>query len=462
MKNAIKDKIYFNNPIFVQNIMISAYGYYLHKQRYSGNYKNYLKGLLESQYFSKEEIYELQKNEMLKILKHSFQNVPYYREISNHAGLSINDFSSLEDIQKLSILDKEVIRTNPEYICAENILQKRKIFILNTSGTSGKPLNIYCDDDSRQHHYAFWGRLRAWNGINPGMKRATFFGRIIVAPDVKNSPFWRYDYYNRNYLFSSYHMSESNLYEYCKKLFKIQPEEVIGYPSSLFILAKYLKKNNLSGINPRIIFTTAETLLSHQRELIESQFKCKVVDQYGCTEMALFVSQCEKGTYHIHPEHGYVEVVDEKGSPVNIGEEGEAVCTSFINYTMPLIRYRLGDRIKLMNQDCDCGRNFPVISQILGRMDDILITPDGRPLGRLDPVFKGMKGIYETQIVQTAKDCLELKIVIDATFTNKDMKDLIYEIRNRTGEKMTIKLDIVKEIPKDRNGKFRSVISNIL
>lgn len=442
--------------------MVSAYGRNLYKQRYGGNHAKYLNSLLKSQYYSKEDISELQRNELLRILKHSIQNVPYYRDVCKQSGLSIDDFNSLEDMKKLPILEKEKIRTDPKYFCAENILLKRKTFILNTSGTSGKPLNIYCDYDSRQHHYAFWSRLRAWNGIYPEMKRATFFGRIVVSPVQKHPPFWRYDVNDKNYIFSSYHMSEANLRSYYNELLEIQPEEIIGYPSSLFTLAKYLEKNNLSGIKPRVIFSTAETLLAHQRELIESQFNCKVVDQYGCTEMALFVSQCEKGTYHIHPEHGYVEIVDEKGNPVNLGEEGEVVCTSFVNYAMPLIRYRLGDRARLQNYSCECGRNFPVIGQILGRVDDILITPDGRPLGRLDPVFKGMKGIYETQIIQTAKDCLELKIVVDSTFTNKNMNELIYEIKKRTGENMKIMVETVTEISKDKNGKFRAVISKMV
>jgi phenylacetate-CoA ligase len=256
-------------------------------------------------------------------------------------------------------------------------------------------------------------------------------------------------------------MSEPNLEHYYGALTKIQPEELIGYPSSLFILSKYIKRRNLKAFRPKAIFTTAETLLEHQRALIEDVFEQMVVDQYGCTEMALFVSQCEKGTYHVHPEHGIVEVLDEHGDPVAPGEEGEAVCTGFVNYAMPVVRYRLGDRLALSDEQCPCGRHFPVIKQIIGRVDDILTTPDGRPLGRLDPVFKGMSGINETQIVQTDPDRLVFRITADHNFSAKNQAELLYEARKRTGGLMRIDIELVNEIPKDRNGKFRSVISQV-
>jgi phenylacetate-CoA ligase len=206
--------------------------------------------------------------------------------------------------------------------------------------------------------------------------------------------------------------------------------------------------------------TTAETLHDYQRDMIEDVFQCKVRDQYGCTEMAIFVCQCENGRYHINSEYGIVEVVDEMGDTVRAGKEGEVLCTGFVNATMPLIRYRLGDRVTLSeNQNCECGRKFPVIDKILGRIDDVLVTPDGRPLGRLDPIFKGTHGIYETQIIQKDIDSLEFKVVKDRNFRPEHIDELIYEIKKRTGNSMKIEVTYVDEIVKDENGKFRSVVS---
>jgi phenylacetate-CoA ligase len=129
---------------------------------------------------------------------------------------------------------------------------------------------------------------------------------------------------------------------------------------------------------------------------------------------------------------------------------------------MPLIRYRLGDRtVRGPESGCECGRNFPILEQIVGRMDDALVTPDGRLLGRLDPVFKGIKGICETQIIQTDVRTLEFHIVKGPGFREEDMRDLAYEIRKRTGGGMEIKIMFVESIPRHWNGKFQSVVSRI-
>jgi phenylacetate-CoA ligase len=246
---------------------------------------------------------------------------------------------------------------------------------------------------------------------------------------------------------------------YYEKLVQLRLKEIIGYPSSLFAVAKYIVKNNLKSLRPRIVITTAETLLERQREVIELAFGCPVADQYGCTEMSLFVSQCEFGSYHIHPEHGFVEVIDSNGEPAQVGDSGEVVCTGFVNKAMPLIRYRLMDSASMSADSCECGRPFPVLKRIGGRLDDILMAPDGRPLGRLDPVFKGLKGIYETQIVQTDKYSMEIRMVTDPWFGENEMKEFIYELRKRIGYDMRVNVKKVYDIPKDSNGKFRTVVS---
>jgi len=175
--------------------------------------------------------------------------------------------------------------------------------------------------------------------------------------------------------------------------------------------------------------------------------------------MAMFVSQCEQGAYHVHPEHGVLEVVGPDGAPVAPGMPGEAVCTGFVNRAMPLLRYRLGDRVVMQEGPCGCGRPFPLVAEILGRADDVLMTGAGVPLGRLDPVFKPLTGIRATQIVQPAPDRLVLRLVVDDTFSATDRDSLLYELRKRTGSEMRIDFEFVDAIPKETNGKFRAVIN---
>lgn len=459
--NKLIEYIYFNSPVFIQNVFTSVYGVNLYYQRYGRQNESYIDSLRQSQWLTSDEIAIMQDDLFREMVRHAMATVPFYRVWSQNNNIYPDDINGIGDIDKLPIITKEEIRKNPDEFISDDYRKGHFTFWLSTSGTSGKALNILCDKECRRMHYSFWTRFREWHGISAKSKRATFFGRIICSPNQSEPPFWRYDAIGRNKLFSSYHLQDENLNAYYCELVRYDPVEIIGYPSSLFALGKYILEKNLSPLKPKLVITTAETLLPNQRTIIEKAFgNCVLADQYGCTEMTLFVSQCEFGSYHVNPEHGHIEVLDENG---NKADYGEIITTGFLNKAMPLIRYRLGDTVRLViNQgQCRCGRSFQVVDEIVGRTDDILKTPDGKPLGRLDPIFKGMPGIYETQIIQTKLDTIEIMVVVDNKEDPTIRDSLLYEARKRIGQPMQICIYYVDEIEKEKNGKFKTVISKI-
>ena len=452
-----KKRIYQYSPVPIQNLWVSLYGWQLSRRRYGPEHERFLSNLSQTKNLSAEEIQKLQINQLRKLLKVAFKDVPHYADWAQKTGFRPEDIRQISDLCALPILNKSDVRENLESL-TNRTYPRKSLFSLNTSGTSGSPLVIRCDAHSRQRHYALWTRLREENGLLRNDHRATFFGQIIHLADANQPPFWRYDASQHNLLCSSYHLAPQNLPYYAKKLEKYQPQEIIGYPSSLHALALHLLENPRHTICPKVVFTTAEMLLPQQRTAIEAAFKAPLIDQYGCTEMVLFVAQCREGSYHLHPEEGILEVLDEKGKP---SEEGEAVCTGLLNLAMPLIRYRLGDKVRLASKNCSCGSSFPVIAEILGRNDDILKTPDGRPIGRLDPVFKGLPGIRETQIVQESENTLHLYLVPDVNFSDTVKTELLNELIQRVGSNMEILITEVNAIPREANGKFRAVISKL-
>lgn len=454
----IKETIYYLSPTWLQNVLVSAYGYKLRKQRYGRHSRAYVAELNASEKLSKRKMRSLQDSKFVDMARHALLTVPFYQEWAKNKNICAQDINSLKDLKRFPVITKDMIRCDPERFLSTNYDARRDLFKLNTSGTSGKPLTIYTDIESRTCHYAFFTRLRSWYGVTEQDWRATFFGRIICKPEQASPPFWRYDYFQRNVIFSSYHLSDANLIHYYKKLKELKPAEIIGYPSSIFILATYMKDNRLEALKPKVVFTTAEMLFDHQREIIEKQFECPVIDQYGCTEMAFFASQCKYGSMHLHPEHGYMEIVSKEYALLPSGKVGNALCTGFVNKAMPLIRYEVGDMLAIVDSGCLCGRVFPVITEIEGRVDDILTGSDGRPLLGMGNVFKGFGGIYETQIVQTQEDTLQFNIVRSLEFSANAEKDLLHEIRKRAGEGMIIKFNYVDEIRKNENGKFKMVV----
>jgi phenylacetate-CoA ligase len=457
------EKLYFSAPIWFQNLMVTGYGLSIWDKRYRPPHDRFLAEIESNDLGNNVAIDELQWRLFSELLEHAFCSVPFYMQLKRETGQQPSDFKDFADLPKLPIIEKEMIRRDPLRFCSTPLIG-RGSFVLHTSGTTGTALTIYADKDSRRRHYAFWTRLRRRFGVEPGMKRATMFGRIICSPDAGRPPFWRYDAVGRNLLFSSYHLAPGNLPAYADKLRDYQPSEIIGYASSVYLLAKYLVRNPGHGVAPKVVFTTADKLEDHYRPVVEEAFGCPVVDQYGCAEMATFVAQdTSDGLYRVHPEHGIIEILDRHGESVSPHDTGEAICTGFINRAMPLLRYRLGDRLTAAEHLGETDHRRQRFAAIEGRSDDVLYSPEGRPLGRFSPIWKVVDGIFETQVIQRSFDSLDINIVVDPEFREDPDREILLEkeIRKRTGSAMSIRFNYLDSIPKNANGKFKTVVSEV-
>jgi phenylacetate-CoA ligase len=456
--NAFIEKVYELSPVFVQHALISAYGYYLNRSRYGGRCDEYAGRLLESQWFEPERLRALTAASLRGALQHAGERVPYYRALFQKIGFDPGRVTGPEDLAKIPVLEKETVRRHPGQFLAEGA---RGVKALSTSGTTGTPLTIFCNNDALQRNYAFFRRVAEWNGVRPGARRAIFGGRPIVPAGQKNPPFWRHHLSENSLYFSSFHLSPGHMPAYYERLRAFAPREIRTYPSSLLQVALYMNEKGLADIRPEVIVTSSETLFDDQRRLFQEVFGCPVKDQYGSTEFSVFISQCEEGTYHVHPEFGYVEIMKD-GRPAGPGETGEIVCTGYVNPVMPLIRYRQGDLLKWSQKaDCGCGRHFPAIETIEGRVDDIIVTPEGCRVGAIDATFKDLEGIKASQLVQVAPDRIVVRIVRSDDF-REDRTGLIRkEFKKRLGGSVQIEFDFVEDIPREPSGKFRSVISMI-
>ena len=455
------ESLYSHSPIFLQNLFISAYGTYLKRLRYGSDFKIKFEQLNDSQYCSESELQSIQQFQLASLLGHVFEYVPYYSAILNNLGMNPACVDAWTVLKNLPVTTKEHIRNSPAMFLS-SYYKRNKLKIIHTSGTTGTPLNIFTTKTAVQMNYAFFYRFLGWAGVTYEEPSATFAGRIIVSSHQKAPPFWRKNISMKNTLYSSYHISESNIPAYIRELERTKVAFIDSYPSSIHAIAQYINKNSLDHtIRPKAIITSSETLHEHQRHAIEAAFGCKVYDQYGSAEMSTFICQCKEGTYHINPEYGIVEVLDMDNNPVQAGSPGRLVCTGFLNFAMPLIRYDMGDTVVLSDRQCDCGRHFPVVESILGRTDDLIITPSGRIIGRLDPVFKGLSHIRETQIVQEAYDKITVNLVKDDGFSNDTAEALKRELTRRIGDDVEVSISVVEHIPRTKAGKFRSVISHI-
>lgn len=449
------EKIYEHSPVPLQHAMISVYGLKLARIRYGGEYKRYLEELERSQYFSECALAELQGERLRLLIRHCYDNVPYYAKLFRELKLTPTDFRTTTDLSKLPILKKESLRTHPHLFCAANY-RSAPCEVVSTSGTTGTTLRIRVDAEGRRKNYAFFSRFKAWTGVGPSARTATFAGRTIVPVSTQHPPFWRYNFAANTILFSSYHLSEKNIPAYLDKLCDWDPQLIDSYPSSMEALARYALAYGAPAPHPRAIVTSSETLRADQREVISKAFAARVFDQYGSAEQVCFISQCEAGSYHIHPEYGVTEFVPD--DPSDPKSACRIVATGFTNMAMPLLRYDIGDLAVPGGTTCSCGRKFRTVEEITGRADDLIMTPDGRRVGRLDPVFKGLQTIRKAQIVQDDARHILVRVVPGNGFRPGDLDCIRYELEKRLGRDLEYTFKLMEEIPVGAGGKFRAVV----
>ena len=444
--------VYARTPVWVQNLLISAYGFRLRRLRYGPTGRETLARLRKSRSKPAGQIERERLHMLSGVVARALTDVPFYR----NRGLQKIAFQSVEDLSELPLLSKSEVQSAGRELVSD-AYRGLKLTEIHTGGTTGKPLAVYCDSDTLQRNYAFFTFFKETAGIRDGDRTATFAGRTLV-PLNSGAPYWRRNYAANAMLFSSYHIGPSTLPSYVAALGHFKPALIDSYPSSIEPIARYVLAHGITSIRPKAVITSSETLFPEVRALIERAFACPVFDHYGSAEMAALITQCERGTYHVEPEFGVVELLHD-GRPVLAGEKGEIVATGFINPVMPLIRYRMGDYAIRGNGECACGRAGETIERIEGRMDDVIITPEGNLVGRLDPIFKSVASLYETRIVQDRADHLRVEVVASAEFTEKMERELIEQLRARVGPSMQIDVVRVESIERTGSGKLRTTVN---
>lgn len=453
-------KRYHQLPPFLRSIAASARGGYLRAWRYGPRTDELCEAALVREYWATSEWQRWQDEKLAVLLHRAVLHVPYYRDYWAKRRQS-GDKVSPDILTNWPLLEKETLRANPEAFVAEDRSTSR-MFHDHTSGTSGKSLDLWLSRGTVQNWYAlFEARCRLWNGVSRHDRWAIIGGQLVVSVDQDVPPFWVWNAALHQLYLSAYHLAPRHIRSYADALRSHKIRYLVGYPSAIHAIARGMLDQHLSPAGLKVVLTNAEPLLPRQRAEISEAFGCPVRETYGMAEIVAGASECEHGRLHSWPEAGVLETIRGVSDNAN-SRSGEFVCTGLLNADMPLIRYRVGDRGELApaTSVCECGRTLPVIASIDGRTDDTLYTPDGRAVGRLDPVFKSRLPIYEAQIVQEALDRIRVRYIPVAGFTSADGRSLTERIRERMGP-VNVVLDEVTNIPRTANGKFRAVICQL-
>jgi phenylacetate-CoA ligase len=261
----------------------------------------------------------------------------------------------------------------------------------------------------------------------------------------------------RELILSTYHLSEKTARDYIEAIIKYNVKAIVGYPSAVSFLARICLSLGQS-LSLKAVLTSSETLTALTRKTISTAFGCPVYDFYGSAERTCYVFTCEEGSYHIQPEYGYTELI-----PTDEAGQCKVVSTGFWNPAMPFIRYELGDIVVSSHEVCPCGRQFPVVREIMGRQADVIRTPSGRQFGAaiLTHLLYGVDNIVESQIVQQAIDRITIKYVRGPSFSQQDLENLKRLVAKHLPQELAVDFEEVSSIEKTSSGKLKPVVSRI-
>jgi phenylacetate-CoA ligase len=458
MSKSWKERIYPYLPIPLQNVACGFQGRGQRKLRYGGPFPEVLNWLEESQWWSAQKIQEHQQEQLEKLIRHAYESVPYYKDLFHRIKLKPADIKSPEDLYKIPVLTKEDVRNNYERMVSREFDRKSLVFC-HTSGTTGKSLKFYQEPRAIQFRWAVWWRHKARFGVKFDEPYATFTGLTAIPINQMKPPFWRENRPMRQTVFTMHHIVPSKIGSIAARLNEGGFVYYAGYPSILYVLAALLLESGLKILAPpKYIFTGAENLYENQRDLISKAFRSPVTDQYGFSEGCGNASRCEHDLFHEDFEFGILECGDAETIDSHT-KQGRIIATGFSSYGMPFIRYDVGDAGTWKDMSCACGRKSKVLTKINGRVEDFVITPEGRRILRFDYIFKDAENVRDAQVVQKAPGSICLRIVRRPAYSFKDEELLREEVKNRVSPMLVVLFEYVDEIERESNGKVRAVKS---
>lgn len=439
--------------VFIEQVVYPA------MEKLKGNkIRSYLQELKLSQ-FSRQMIEELQRERLRKLLKHCIENVPAYRKFRHLARkIDENPYAAL---QEFPVLTKSHFTRHADEYLAQGI-DKAALICNRTGGSTGEPVRFYLDRVTVEHYEAARWRGLSWWGIGLGDPSVMIWGSPIEMTQNQSRVYRLKERLLKNrIMIPAYGLDPQKVRDYVNMINSFKPEYIYGYASILFAFAQLMKEQGLR-ITKKLkgVVSTAETLYDDQRLLIQSSFGAPVINEYGARDGGIIAYECPSGSMHIAEENLILEIVDiQTGKKAEAGHSGLVIVTDLHNYSMPRLRYRLGDVARLSNEGCECGRQLRVLQTIEGREDDIFVSKEGKLVhGHYwNHIARNTHGIKQFQLVQHDRESVTLKIVKNEKFKPEEVEFFVQQIRDVLG---SVKVDIVycREIKPTSSGKVRYAV----
>ncbi len=415
-----------------------------------------LKQIRKYEYARREELDEMRQRKLEKLLIHAYENVPYYHRVLEHCGVIAAGKVNLEKFPEIPILTKEIIRKEGRNLYSRDY-KSRKPYENTSGGSTGEPVRFIQDKEYDDWNIATKLYFNIVLGKDLGQPEIKFWGsdRDILAGNLTVKDRLINLLYNRKF-FNSYRLSEQEIRQLIDLNNRFKPVAYWAYMESALELSNYLSRNELYFHSPQSVISTIGPLTDEVKENIETNMSCKVYNQYGSREVGAISCQCTKQrSMHTFPWWNYIEILDEWGVAVQ-NQEGRVVVTTLHNYSMPLIRYDIGDVAIAGGWGCDCGRNSLLLKTVIGRTLGYFKKADGSLVHShfLVQALFFRDWIKRFQIIQDEIDHVLIKVQLNENAVESDVEDITRKTKILMGESCKVDFEYVEDISRTASGKY--------
>lgn len=425
----------------------------------------YLKQIRKYERLSREEIRELTNKRLEKLLLHAYNNVPYYHKTLKESHVIIDGQVRLENFSNIPVLTKQTIRKEGKNLYSRDY-KDRKPYENTSGGSTGEPVRFIQDKQYDEWNIATKLYFNIVLGKDLGEPEIKFWGsdRDIIAGNLTVKDRLINLLYNRKF-FNSYRLGEQEIRQLIELNNRFKPVAYWAYMESALELSNFLSRYELYFHQPKVVISTIGPLTDKVKEKIESNMNCKVYNQYGSREVGAIACQCkEQKGLHTFPWWNYIEILDSRGQRVE-SQEGKVVVTTLHNYSMPLIRYEIGDVAIGGGYGCQCRRNTFLLKRVVGRTLGYFKKPDGS-LAHSHFIVQALffrDWIKRFQIVQDEIEHVLIKIELQENVRppEEDIEDITRKTKILMGETCKVDFDFVDNISRTTSGKYMYTIREI-
>lgn len=410
--------------------------------------------LEQSQWWPAARIEALQLAQFQVIYDHARGTVPYWRQ--RFAGMPAR-IDSMAALRELPVSTRrDIQQAGAAMHSTAPPTAHGPLVTTESSGSTGAPLVTLGTAWTQLLWQALLLRDHLWHRRDLGGKLAAIRNRAEAAhlPDwgPATSPFPTGP--------SVVRAVSGDIDEQLDWLVAENPDYLLTLATNAQALAERSLERGIRLPRLKELRTFAEMLRPGARDIVREAWGVGIADSYSAEELGSIALQCpDHQHYHLQSESLLVEVLDGDGQPCAPGETGQLVISTLHNYAMPLLRYANGDYAEL-GPPCACGRGLPVLKRIVGRQRNMLRNPAG---GRYWPSFaselwRHIAPVEQFQVVQTALDALELRVVCARELTGAEREALSAALQDALSFRYVVTVTRLDAIERPRGGKYEDFI----